>query len=357
MAKTPSIVRVARPLLRHIDWAKLALDALLLAAVGMIAALVMLIVSQTVVDATAFHAGLNYSSVAAASESDAAFDVTADVWVARSGASGGAAHSDLEHSVSVTGWSYAEAMSRENIAHLLGSNVLAGDPESEGIIVDQATAKRLGAEVGETIYLDALDTDELTECPETVAAIVRPYRDPDQIQAAGLVIFPSDSCGPIASAATAQVGYNVDSTGTHHDGTTKADFTFRVLLAALAPQASGALVPLLALSLLFWGITTVRVAMRLRAQLADVTRVLHEQGVALRRLRGIFGAGLIVLCSGIGLVSITAAHLLLFGVASFWTQWLQVWILTALLALSSVLIAAITYRSARWVAQEAAASS
>lgn len=334
----------------HVEWPRLALDAILLAAVGIVAALAALVVSQTVIDATIFQAGLSYSSTGTVAHPDLKFDVISDVRVADPGASGGAAHSDLEDSIGVTGWSYPSSIDRSALAHLLGANLLAGSAEISGVVLDQATAERVGADVGSTIYLDQIGNTTLIECRVRVAGVIRPYRAPDSIQTAGLAVFPESSCEGMSAAAASVLGYNL-----HHvepRGTAKWPFTLEVLRNALGPQISGALVPLIALGLLFWGLTAVRIATRLRSQLTRVMSVLHEQGVSSRRLRSMLGAGLIVICCVVGLVSLVVAHFLLFKLASFWTQWLQVWTLEVFLILDAIVVAAITYRSARWVAQE-----
>lgn len=352
MGKSPSILRITHPLLRHLEWPKLAMDALLLSAAGIAAAIVMLFASQTVIDATAFHAGMDYATVGTMSDADVTFAQTKGVSVISKSAATDTGVNDLSDSISVTGWAYPEDTQVQNLAHLLDSNILSGEVNSQGVILDEATAQLLGIDVGEPVHLYSLGADELIECESTVSAIIRPYRDPNEVLSPGLTIFPTASCEPLTQLATSQISYNLNDTSTDSEVTSKSEFTAQVLRAALAPQASGALVPLLALSLLFWGVTTVRVATRLRAQLSEVTRILHEQGVPLNRLRGVFSTGLIILCSGVGILSISAAHLLIFQIASFWTQWLHVWILTIILILVSALIAAITYRNSRWMAQE-----
>lgn len=356
---TPRLV-AARAQVRHLNATQLFADAVMTSVGGMLSMLVLLLASQVGFDALAFEANLSYAGrvpVEAASARPDALTITTvsgvNVLSAGQFDTEGRTDGDLTGSAQPTVWVYTSAEA-DDLAALLGANLLDGQPRPHEAAIDEATAAALGIRVGDDMVVAA----DGRSCRIGVSATTRSFRDVDVGLAGGLLALADDTCdevtGPMMATSSA-VRYWTEPDGEEHLG--KGERISHVLLSLSDVEFTGLLLPVALISLGLWLLVSLQGARRVRVQLALVDDLLLDLGCRSARLRStplLVTASMIVL-SAIGAAA--AVRQLLWLVAGVYIQTPH-WLGTALgFAAAAIVAAAIsTARDHRRVALQSPAT-
>ena len=327
---TPRLV-AARAQVRHLNATQLFADAVMTSVGGMLSMLVLLLASQVGFDALAFEANLSYAGrvpVEAASARPDALTITTvsgvNVLSAGQFDTEGRTDGDLTGSAQPTVWVYTSAEA-DDLAALLGANLLDGQPRPHEAAIDEATAAALGIRVGDDMVVAA----DGRSCRIGVSATTRPFRDIDVGLASGLLVLADDTCdevtGPMTATSTSAVRYWTTPGGEERPG--KEERISHVLLALSDVEFTGLLLPVALISLGLWLLVSLQGARRVRAQLAPVYDLLLDLGCRSARLRStpqLVTASMIVLSA---IAAAAAVRQLLWQVAGIYIQaphWLAI---------------------------------
>jgi hypothetical protein len=293
-----STLVTADALRRHLGARAVALDVVLLVAVGALVAFLVLFTTRPVVDRLLFEGSLGYGSRAVSGTAPAAGDARLAVQprpeltvAARSTPpSGGARSADLARAQQITAWTFAPG-SAATVEDVLAGALARGAVTGEGVLLDQSTAFVLDVQPGDDLVLVSYDSDEdLRECPVAVTGLIRPFHEPGPIGNGGLAVLSDEVCDETLSApGSAATWLLFDPAARPPDAVSKAAALRSVLTDARA--ATTLTLAISALGLGLWVLALVRVRSRTQRRLADPVALLVDLGVAprlVRRLRAAF---------------------------------------------------------------------
>lgn len=301
----------SRPLWRasvdHLRWPRLLLDVLLLGLAAVLTQLTMLFSSAYAFDAVLFQGWLDYDEVAAAGSglTIAAGEGLAVVNRVPT------ADEPLIRAAEVTSWRF-DPTAASGVDQLI--RPLAGEVTANRVAVDQSIAHEFGLNVGDYVLVR---TGEETTCTATVGAVIRSYAELADLRR-GLLVLADDNCpAPTGEQVMQQLVFNPTDAAAARTWWEVQGETAR---AAVQPRISGALIPILLVSLSVWLFMVQRAGRGLREQWMPLDDVLHAIGVARWRTRLRELIVLLSLTTATALLGAALTPLLLWNLAEIYVQ-------------------------------------
>lgn len=333
-----TLIRSSRPL----HW---LMDVALLVAAGALVAFVVMYSSRTLFDQVTFDASLVYERRAVADDRATDADLSVQRWYGANAMpvgnpTGGATIGDLWAHHETAAWLY-EPADATALRHLLAGTLVAGNLTPDGdALLDVATARALGVEVGDEFVLATLEPT-LTECRVRVGGMLRSYAESQQA-ADALVIVPRDGCAGSAILEAGLEGGNWLVFG-GAASMTKAQ-SLRSAFDA-QPATTAVVVAVAGIGSALWILALIRVRHRQDAELGPVGTTLIDLGVRPRTLR-FFGA---LSLSSLGLLAAVTstwiARATAWGFTSIYIQPEHIGVVATVMTLAGVVIGGLHRRT------------
>lgn len=327
---------------RVLSVAALVIDALMMAAVGMLAMFVVLLASFQNVDALLFESGLRYDSRASLTHNTTeglVIAVTAGTRVMSEERFDDPARwrGDFSDSVSPVVWTHTDATGTR-LGDLLGSNIVSGEARESRVLLDEATAAALGVRTGDDVVLS---TESAGECRLRLSGILRSFKEVGGPSTSGLLVVPSDACPELTTtwgeneASLLQFDAAAPSAGSQ----TWAERLFEVALAATDVKVSGLLPVILFVGLGLWTLMGWRTSRRVHEQMQPASDLLFDLGIRPARVRAgyVLVVGVLAVIAAVG--AAWGAREALWHMAAFHIQTLHWVTVGVLFGATTILVA------------------
>jgi hypothetical protein len=343
---TRSWLAGARAQLRHLSVGQLVVDIAMTSVVGLLGMLVLLLASQHAFDALSFEGRLQYRSRTAADHTHlqgvtvtTESSISVAVLSADRYDSPERASADLTESAQPRVWRYRDD-AHASIGAVLGRNVSAGLVAPGEALLDEASAARLSVAPGDTVVVVA----DGRHCPVRLSGLIRPAPDVDRGYGAHLLVLPIGVCGQVfADSVDTGEPVRFSDEPPAPPAISWAERIWYVAARTTDVHLSGLLLPVLFIGLGLWAVVTLRMAFRVRRQVALAAELLFDLGhrPTVVRATHVVVVSALVTASACG--AAWGARELLWHIASLYMQtshWVTTAVVFAAVAIAVAIISA-----------------